>query len=66
MDQLINSYLVACYSSKASKHPFLHDVINAESIHEAEQKVINKTYYFDSDHKKILAVCKKSEVIRQI
>jgi hypothetical protein len=62
----MKTYLINCYAGKKFKSPFIIDIVNADTPEEAENKTINKTYFKDSNKSKVLAVCKKAEVIHEI
>ena len=61
-----NLYLIAVYNSKKAKKPFINEVVEAETPNEAESQVIGKKYYFNSNKKQILGVCRKAELINII
>lgn len=62
----MKNYLVAIYSGKNEKEYFGTDLVTADSISDAEIKVIGKKYFRDSDRTKILAICRKAIVIHEI
>lgn len=62
----METYLIKIYNTKNAKNHFVTDLIQAETEKQAENKVINRKYFFDSAETKILGVCKKAEVIHEI
>lgn len=59
-------FLFNVYRTKKSKKPFLSDISEGLNETEAMQKLINKTYYFDSEQKKVLGIGRKIKLIRII
>lgn len=66
MNNELKTYLVAAYSSRNEKQFFITDLVYAKNEVEAENLLVGKTYYRDSNQTKILAKCLKAEVINQI
>jgi len=62
----MKKYLIKIFNTKNAKEYFIIDVIQAETQEDAENKVINKKYFRNSDKTKILGICKKAEVIHEI
>ena len=64
----MRTYLLKVYLTKKSKKHFITDLVetNKTNHDEISELIINKKYHFDSDKKKLLGVCKKAEVIREI
>jgi hypothetical protein len=62
----MKTYLIKIFNSKNAKKHFITDLIQADTQKDAENKVINKKYYFDSLETRILGICKKAEVIHEI
>lgn len=62
----MKTYLIKVFSSVNAKQHFIADLIEANSRSEAESKVLGKKYYFDSEQKRVLGVCRKAEVVREI
>ena len=62
----MKTYLVAAFNSKNAKTYFLSDIVYAENENNAENKIIGKKYFYDFDQKRLLAVCRKAEVIREV
>jgi len=62
----LKTYLIAAYNSKNAKKHFISDLAYGINEIEAENSLINKTYYFDYEQKRILGTCRKAIVINEI
>lgn len=62
----MKTFLFEIYRTKASTHPFITECVDAETESEAQEKIIGKKFYWDSDRKREMGTCRKARVINVI
>lgn len=62
----MKTYLVSIFNSINAKAHFVCEIVEAKNEIEAENSFVGKKYYFDSEQKRLLGICRKANVIHEI